>query len=51
MWVYAEMFFLKMATTQYKNFSLYCNRDHSILRCFGILPNFSFTTSETERDY
>ena len=24
---------------------------HNILRLFDVLPNFSFTTSETDRDY
>ena len=27
------------------------NRDHNILGLVDILPNVSFTTSETERDY
>ena len=27
------------------------NRGDNILRIFDILPNFSFTTSEMERDY
>ena len=27
------------------------NSGHNILRLFDVLPNFSFTTSETNRDY
>ena len=27
------------------------NQFHNILRLFGVLPNFPFTTSETMRDY
>ena len=27
------------------------NHFHNILRLFDVLPNFSFTTSETIRDY
>ena len=27
------------------------NHGHNILRLFGILPNFTFTTSKTKRDY
>ena len=46
-----KCFFPKMAATQSKFFPLYYNRDHSILKCFDILPNFFFTASETERDH
>ena len=28
-----------------------CNRAHNILELTDILPNVSFTTSKTERDY
>ena len=28
-----------------------CNRAHNILELAEILPNVSFTTSETKRDY
>ena len=28
-----------------------CNRGHKVLELIDILPNASFTTSETERDY
>ena len=35
-----KCFFPKMAATQSKFFPLYYNRDHSILKCFDILPNF-----------
>ena len=27
------------------------NHFHNILRCFDVLPNFPFTTSETMHDY
>ena len=27
------------------------NLSHNILRLFDVLPNFSFTTSEANRDY
>ena len=27
------------------------NLGHNILRFFDVLPNFAFTTSETNRDY
>ena len=30
---------------------LYYNLDHNILRLLDVLPNFPFTTSETDRDY
>ena len=29
----------------------YYNHRHNIMRIFDVLPNFSFTTSETNRDY
>ena len=31
--------------------SIFYNLGHNILRIFDGLPNFSFTTSETNRDY
>ena len=34
-----------------KNLFLTCNHFHNILRLFGVLPNFPFTSSETMRDY
>ena len=33
------------------NFLAFYNHGHNILRIFGTLPNFLFTTSETKRDY
>ena len=29
----------------------FCNLGHNIFRLFDVLPNFSFTTSETNRGY
>ena len=37
-----KCFFPKIAATQSKFFPLYYNRDHSILKCFDILPNLFF---------
>ena len=31
--------------------NVFYNHFHNILRHFDVLPNFSFTTSETMRDY
>ena len=35
----------------YRQFFLGYNQFHNILRLFDVLPNFSFTTSETMCDY
>ena len=32
-------------------YDIYYNLGHNILRFFDVLPNFSFTTSEANRDY
>ena len=42
---------LKMSGLSFKLKLLIYNRFHNILRLFVVLPNFSFTTSETMRDY
>ena len=37
----------KLGETFYELDFLNCNQFHNILRLFDVLPNFSFTTSET----
>ena len=37
--------------TKYETDKWYYNLGHNILGLFNVLPNFSFTTSETNRDY
>ena len=41
LWSWSLKFFIK----------LFYNHGHDILRLFDVLPNFSFITSETKRDY
>ena len=52
-------FFFQFAFTFFKfhqylmimEINVFYNHFHNILRHFDVLPNFSFTTSETMRDY